>query len=148
LAGAGAAPQAAVPGMMPLDPGRSITGRYGGDGNTLYDVRRARLTVIVSSARLQEFLEAIPRTNFMTVTDLDLAEVKAWDDLKKGYYYGPEHVVKATVDVESVWLRSWVAPYMPSRLKAAFKIPEPAPDALGAPTPSTPPTPPNPSGRG
>ncbi len=81
----------------------------------------------------------------MSVTDLDLAEVKAWDDLKKGYYYGPEHVVKATVEIESVWLRSWVAPYMPSRLKAAFKIPEPAPDASAAPTP---PTAPGAPGRG
>jgi hypothetical protein len=132
LSGSTAAPQATVPGMMPLDLSRSITGRFGGDGNTLYDVRRARMTVIVSSARLQEFLEAIPRTNFMSITDLDLGEVKAWDDLKKGYYYGPEHVVKATVEVESVWLRSWVGPYMPSRLKAAFKIPE-APEAPASP---------------
>jgi hypothetical protein len=141
-ANANAAPAvAAAPGMAPSDPFRSISARLGGPGNTYYDIRRAKLTVIVSSARVQEFLEAIPRTNFMTVVDLDLTDVNAWDDLKKGYYYGPEHVVKATVGVETVWLRSWMSGYMPSRLKQALKIPEPvpAPDAAapgGTPAPA------------
>src|SRR5262249_42002919 len=120
---------AAAPGMAPTDPFRSISARLGGPGNSYYDVRRAKMTVVVSSSRLQEFLEAIPRTNFMTVVDLDLSDVNAWDELKKGYYYGPEHVVKATVGIETVWLRSWMSNYMPSRLKQALKIPEPPPEA-------------------
>jgi len=129
---------AAAAGMAPTDPFRSISGRLGGPGNGYYDVRRAKMTVIVSSARLQEFLEAIPRTNFMTVVDMDLTDVNPWDELKKGYYYGPEHVTKATVEVETVWLRSWMSNYMPSRLKSQLKIPEPVPDPnapAGTPAP-------------
>jgi hypothetical protein len=137
---AATAPVAAAPGMAPSDPFRSISARLGGPGNSYYDIRRAKMTVIVSSSRLQEFLEAIPRTNFMTVVDLDLSDVNAWDDLKKGFYYGPEHVVRATVGIETVWLRSWMSNYMPSRLKSALKIPEPVPApetaAPGAPAPA------------
>jgi hypothetical protein len=136
--GGGGAP-AAVPGMAPSDPFKSISGRLGGPSNTVYDVRRAKMTVIVSSAHLQEFLEAIPRTNFMTITELNLAEVNVWDDLKKGFLYGPDHVVKATVAVETVWLRSWMAGYMPARLKAAFKIPEPQATPEAAPAAPAPP---------
>jgi hypothetical protein len=129
-------PAAAAPGMAPVDLTVSISGRAGGEGNSVYDVRRVRMTVIVSSARLQDFLEAIPRTNFMTVTDLDLAEVNAWDDLKRGYYYGPEHVVRATVGIETVWLRSWTSGYMPSQMKSVLHIPEPG-SAEGAPADQT-----------
>jgi hypothetical protein len=128
----GGAP-ASSPGMVPLDLGASVTGRVAGPGNSVYDIRRARITVVVSSARLQEFLEAIARTNFMTVIDLDLTDVNSWEDLRKGYYYGPEHVVKATVGIETVWLRSWMAAYMPSKLKQAMQIPEPPPEAGAAP---------------
>jgi hypothetical protein len=124
--------------MVPLDPTISVTGRAAGQGNTVYDVRRVRMTVVVSSARLQEFLEAIARTNFMTVIDLDLADVDAWSDLKKGYFYGSEHVVKATIGIETVWLRSWMSHFMPSRMKQALNVPE-APAADGsAPAPAAP----------
>jgi hypothetical protein len=133
MPGASQPPAPAAPGTVALDPNVSVTGRAGGTGNTVYDIRRVRMTVVVSSARLQEFLEAIARTNFMTVTDLDLSDVNAWEDLKKGYYYGPEHVVRATVGIETVWLRSWMMGYMPSKLKQVLQIPEPAPDGSGAP---------------
>lgn len=106
-------PPAAVPGLVPLVPAVSVTGRAMGRWNTVYDIRRATLTVVVSSARINEFLDAIARTNFMTVTDMDIQSVDVWTDLKEGYYYGPEHVVRATVEIETVWLRSWMKNYMP-----------------------------------
>jgi hypothetical protein len=132
---ANAAPAAGPAGMVPLDLNISVTGRGMGAFNPVYDIRRAKMTVVVASAHLQEFLEAIARTNFMTVTDLDLQEVNPWDDLKKGYFYGPDHVVKATIGIESVWLRSWTSGYMPPKLKAALKIPEPPPADPNAPAP-------------
>lgn len=108
----------AIPGMVPLDPKVSITGRDMSPANSMYDVRRVTLTAIVSSARLPEFLDAITRTNFMSVTDLDLASVDVWDELKQGYYYGQENVVRATVEVETIWLRSWMSKYMPPEILA------------------------------
>jgi hypothetical protein len=109
------------PGMVPVDLRTAISGRSAGSWNTVYDLREATITAVVSSARLPEFVDALERTNFMTVTDLDLAEVDAWEDLRAGYYYGPEHVVKATLKLESVWLRSWTEPLMPEPVKAAVK---------------------------
>lgn len=119
----------AAPGMAPLDLDRSITGRQA--PNSVYDTRVVTLTAVVSSARLREFLSAIERANFMTVIDMDLQEVKVWDDLQRGYWYGPEHVVRATLQIETVWLRSWMTRFMPDGLKGTLKITDPgaAPNA-------------------
>ncbi len=121
-----AEPTALIPGMAPLDPSLSITGRGMGRWNKVYDVRRAEMVVIVSSARLNEFLAAIARTNFMTVTDLDLTKVDAWDALRQGYFYGDEHVVRARISIESVWLRDWMGQLMPNSIRTTLDIAEPA----------------------
>jgi len=42
-------------------------------------------------------------------------------------------MMRATVGIETVWLRSWMMGYMPSKLKQVLQIPEPAPDGSGAP---------------
>ena len=91
----------------------SVTGRHGGSDNKLYDVRQARLSLVVSSAGLPALINAISRTNFMTVIGLDFVEIDPWADLDKGYYYGPDHVVRAVVNIETIWLRSWTEPLMP-----------------------------------
>jgi len=129
----GAAPTTAVPGMAALDFSQSITGRRA--SNTVYDTRVVTLTAVVSSARLADFISAVERTNFMTVTDMDLAEVKVWEDLAQGFYYGPEHVVRVTMTIETVWLRSWMTKYMPAQLKTNMKIDAPAADPNAAPPP-------------
>jgi hypothetical protein len=130
------APAAAptAPGMAALDFDSSITGRRA--SNDIYDTRVVTLTCVVSSARLQDFLAAIERTNFMTVTDMDLQEVKVWDDLQRGYWYGPEHVVRATLEIETVWLRSWTTKFMPQDLKGTLKVPDPAADPNAIPDPA------------
>lgn len=131
----GAAPVATTPGMAPLDYTRSITGRLA--TNNVYDTRVVTLTAVVSSARLPDFVSAIERTNFMTVTDMDLSEVKVWEDLAQGFYYGPEHVVRVNMTIETVWLRSWMTKYMPATLKTNLKIEAPPvdPNAPAAPVP-------------
>jgi hypothetical protein len=131
---------------MPEDPNpgapnysRSITGRRSSKSNKIYDVRTADLTLVVSSARLPELINAISRTNFMSVIGLTLSEVDPWAELAQGFYYGPEHVVRAEVKVESVWLRSWVAPLMPDDFKALMAVVEPSePEAPAAPPPPSP----------
>ncbi len=136
-----APPAAAIPGMVPVDPEVSITGRGTGEWNTVYDIRRVEMTVIVSSARINEFLDAITRTNFMSVTDLDLSEVNVFEDLRNGYYYGQEHVVRARVGIETVWLRSWMTKYMSPGVASGLGAGKKADAPAAAP-------PPPPSGRG
>lgn len=103
-------------------PKLTLTNRKSGDGP--YDLRHATMTVVVSSARLPKFLSAIKATNLMTVTDLDVEEVDVWRDLAEGYFYGEEHVVRATVRVESVWLREWTKQFMPQDVRTALGIPD------------------------
>ncbi len=125
---------------------KSITGRWSGPGNAVYDVRNVSLTVVVSSARLPQLLDAFARTNFMTVTDLDLSDVDIWADLEQGYFYGSEHVVRAKLIVETVWLRSWTVPLMPAKVRGFLALPTEDPKPEGKPEEapadgSTPPAP-------
>ncbi len=101
----------------------TFTQRAGGAPDSAYDIRMIELIVVASSQDLPGFIDAIGKTNYMTVTDLDLEEVDVWNDLEQGYYYGDDHVVRATIAIESVWLRSWLKPIMPDRVKTALGIP-------------------------
>jgi hypothetical protein len=117
------------PATAPAPP--SVTGRKPTGDTKLFDVRGATLNVVASSSRLPELIDAISRTNFMTVVGVDLAQVNPWSDLDLGYYYGSENVVRATIRVESVWLRSWTEPLMPQAFRDALN-PAANPDAAAA----------------
>lgn len=108
----------------------SLTGRSASTDS--YDVRRAEMVLIVNPARLVELLDAIKKTNLMTVTDLDLEEIDAWEHLRDGYFYGDgEHVMRATIGVESVWLRNWTKQFMPASVRKSLGIKETMTDGEG-----------------
>jgi hypothetical protein len=104
-------------GMVPTDLTLSVTGRKSSLANPVYDVRTAQLVMVVSTARMKELFNAFARTNFMTITDIDLDEVDVRADLDRGFYYGPEGVMRATITVETVWLRGWTHDLFPSGVK-------------------------------
>ena len=132
----------AVP-SPPIDRSRSLAGWIRSGGNGVYEVRRARVKAIVSSARINQFVDALQRTNFIAVSDLDLASVDVWDHLRQGYFYGDEHVVEATFVIDSAWLNSWLLPKMPDELLVALgrTPPEPAPTDPGSTGEAAPATP-------
>lgn len=138
-----ATPQAPGAGQQPMSAGAgtsgptTLTGRHGGGMTALYDLRSAELWLVVSSAKLPELLGAISRTNFMTVTSIEFDDADPWTDLEQGYFYGTEHVVRAHLTVETVWLRSWTMPLTPDSIKDAMKASEEA----AAPPPPPPPPP-------
>jgi len=109
-------------GLIATDPSVSITGRLTHQGNNLYDVRPIEVTLVVESARVPEVIDAFNTTNLMTVLDVDLREVDVWEDIEEGFYYGPAHVVEATLTVETVWLREWTAPLMPEDLRVLMYV--------------------------
>ncbi len=121
--GAAAAPTPAVPGGLVTDPTVSITGRTRGDWNTLYDVRRADMRLIVDSKRVDEVIRAFSATNLMTVLDMDIEQVDVWEHLREGYYYGPDHVVRLNLTIETLWLRPWTSKLMPEILRNALGVP-------------------------
>ena len=122
------------PGGAQATPGEfkdSISGHTDG-ASTEYDVRRARVTLIVSSARLPELFNAIGRTNFAFVVGFAMEKVDGWQDLSQGYYYGDENVVRVLLDLEFTWLRSWTEPLFPPSVRTALGLPDlPAPGSEG-----------------
>ncbi|MFG0273648.1 MAG: hypothetical protein ACF8QF_01190 [Phycisphaerales bacterium] len=127
FAAAGPAPSPAAP-IQP-DYEVSLTGRtsWPGQPNGLYDARFADVSMLVSSARLPQLIEAISSTNLMTVVSLNLSAVDMKQDLEAGYFYGDDHVVRATMRIETLWLRPWMEPLMPDGVKQALGVPMPAP---------------------
>lgn len=101
----------------------TFTGRTGGESNSAFDLRTIEVVVVASSQDLPRFIDAVGKTNYMTVTDVDLEQVDVWSDLEQGFYYGDDHVVRAKLTIESVWLRSWMTPIMPDPIKLALGVP-------------------------
>jgi hypothetical protein len=99
------------------------TGRAGGTADSPYDLRTVELTVVASSKDLPRLIDALGRINNMTVVDVDLQPVDVWAELAQGFFYGADHVVRATLTIETVWLRSWTSPLMPDRVRTAFGLP-------------------------
>lgn len=108
--------------------GPTFTGRASSQDNQVYDVRRAVVTLVIDSSRLTDVIEAFSRANFMTVTGFGLSDVDIWQDLRDGYYYGDTHVVRATLEVETVWLRYWMRDAMPPAIRAGLGVQMPEPD--------------------
>lgn len=128
----------------------SITGRVG--GNSLYDIRYANAEMIVSAPRFATFLNAVGRNRFVSIVGLSIEKVDVLEDLKAGYYYGDELVVRAKVRFETVWLRDWLKDILPPELASAFGVAPPAaadPNAPATPAaPAVPETPAAPGGKG
>lgn len=101
---------------------KTYTNRNANVPGALYDTRLVYLTVIASSEDLPVFFDALGKTNYMTVVDVDIEQVNVWDKLNEGYFYGPDHVVRANIVIESVWLRSWTADLMPKTIRTSLGI--------------------------
>lgn len=125
----------------PTNFGATLTGRVAAPAaaNSLYDIRYATVVVLVDASRVFDVVNALAATNLMTVIDLDLASV---DDLsahmRNGFVYtrGGERVMRATIRVETLWLRSWTTPLMPPVVQSALGVPgsvrgEASPDDSG-----------------
>ncbi|MBK7403794.1 MAG: hypothetical protein IPJ41_03955 [Phycisphaerales bacterium] len=111
------------------DPSVSITGRVSTDA---YDVVNARMTLVVDAGRLPDLFRAFADANLFTVIDFDVSEVDTWADLRQGYYYGADPVVRVSLELESIWLRDWTTPMMPEQVKTALGVKTPgSPDEGG-----------------
>lgn len=127
-AGPGGGNQAAAPPAAPADPkmpipqnfGVSITGR---SSNSLYDVRPVRVSLVVDTVRIPEVLDAFAKQNLMTVTNLVVTEVDAFDAVQQGYYFGNDSVSRLDLDIETIWLRTWTAQFMPDMVKQELGVP-------------------------
>ncbi len=110
-----------VNGVVQRDPDatNTLTGRA---SNPRYDIRPVTISMVVDSSRIPEIIEGFRRRNFMAVSDLQLSSVDVWEDLNQGFYYGPGHVIRATMTIETAWLRAWTRGLMPSDFKRLMGI--------------------------
>lgn len=114
------------------DLSRNHTGRPLHSG--FYDVVEVEIDVLCDSSRINSVLAAIAATNFMSVTDLDIKPHDPRPDLAEGYSYGNDHIVRATIRADTVWLRSWIKPYMPAEVRKKLGIPDDPPPSEGQPS--------------
>lgn len=117
LARAGDDSRSAAAGPQPT----SYTGRLAQAGQD-FDVRMARLEAVVAPAKLPQLLNALASTNYMTVTGVQIEPIDPWAEIEQGFFFGSDHVARAVIDVETVWLRSWTAPLMPPPVREALGV--------------------------
>jgi hypothetical protein len=113
----------------------SVTGLK---SNQLFDVRTARLRVIVETAAIPRLIDALARQNFISVSSLAMTPVDAFAAAKQGYVYGPQPCSDVTLTLQSVWFREWVTEKMPTAMRKALNTAGPAPKE--PPAGDTPPT--------
>ncbi|MEC9374373.1 MAG: hypothetical protein VYC34_11045, partial [Planctomycetota bacterium] len=107
----------------------SVTGRaaFPTANNPVFDIRYATVSLIVDTKRIPLVLDAFSTSNFMSVLDMDLSAVDVAAHHREGYDYGGDHVMRADLVIETIWLRSWTKEFMPPAVKAALGVPAPPP---------------------
>ncbi len=104
-------------------------GPSGRISNVIYDVRHARVVMIVDYQQLPALFSAVNKVNFMTVLDCQIRDVDEYEALLQGYVYGQGDAVRVDMLIESIWLREWTKQYMPDDIKKALGIVDPIADA-------------------
>lgn len=94
--------------------GPTHTGRK---SNEQYDVVRFALTLVVDQRDLLKIVDRISRENFFTCVGLSYQQVnRVEDELKEGYFYGTDPVIRATLDFEAYLSREVFQPLMPDAI--------------------------------
>ena len=101
---------------MKPDYNVSFTGRR---TNPLFDVRDVTVRLCVDTARLPAVSDALSRRNFITILDVDLVPDDHYQAAHGGFFYGSEPVSEVTLQLETIWLRSWTTEFMPDDTKSA-----------------------------
>lgn len=114
---------------IPLDKRLTITGRVSSKANELFEVRPMTVVAVLATDQINRFIDALAKTNFMSVVDMDLVTIDPTADLAAGFYYGDGHLVRATIKLETIWLRSWLKPTMPLSVQRSLRLAEPDPNA-------------------
>lgn len=122
-------PSAPVPGPVtapiPLNFDVSPTGRdaWPASPNALFDIRYADVHLVVASDQIPRVVEAIHSVNLMTVVSMQVSAIDQRAELEAGYFFGDSHVVRLTLRIETIWLRQWMAQWMPDPVKRALGVP-------------------------
>ncbi len=104
--------------------------------NQLYDVRHARLLVIVDYRQLPILMRELSQVNLMTVLNVRITDVDEYQSLRNGYYYGDADAVEVELLIETIWLRDWTKQYMPEPVRKMLYVDVDEKDAKAAGQPA------------
>ena len=112
----------------PNDPSKSLSTRVAWPlaANGLYDIRYVDVTLLAASDKLPRIIDALGESNLMSVVAIDVTAVdNLAEHLQQGYAYtrGGEHIVRVRMRIETVWLREWLAAWMPDAVKSRLGYP-------------------------
>jgi hypothetical protein len=99
----------------------AFTGRV--DAASIYDLREATIEIIASAGGINEVIDAVQAGTFLAVTDADFTAYDPQADLELGYFYGEEPLVRATLTIQTVWIRAWYEDLIPPDVRGPMGLP-------------------------
>jgi hypothetical protein len=114
----GAAPGDANPSNPLGDaPNLSITGRA---CNGMYDVVHVTIQLDIDESRIQQVLCNLTAHQLLTVTHVDVTPLDGPKLLMDNFIYGTQPCVRLTIDLEDLFMRSWIDKYKPAGVNTAI----------------------------
>ncbi len=98
----------------------SWTGRVG--SSDLYDIRRVNVELVADAGRLNDIINGLAESNFITVTDWDYRILAEGSDLAAGYDAGVATLASLTMTLETVWIPSWYERWVPPAVRPAMGL--------------------------
>ena len=78
---------------------------------------------MVETAHIPAVMDALAQRNFITVIKSEIEPVNSFDALRDGYFYGDDPVSSLELELETIWFRQWMSPFMPDDVKQALGVP-------------------------
>jgi hypothetical protein len=103
---------------VPTDtPTAFITGRVCGG---MYDVVHVTIQLDIDEAKLEQVLNGLTSKRLLTITRVEVTPIDGPDELFHDFIYGNQACVHLTIDLEDLFLRSWIDKYKPAGINAAI----------------------------
>lgn len=106
-------------------------GPTGRASNSLYDVRHARVDMVVDATQLPAVFEAFRQVNLITILNLRVTDVNEYQALREGRFLYGNDAVRVEMIIESIWIREWTSPLMPQNTRYYLGVDEIPAELLG-----------------
>lgn len=93
----------------------SFTGRQ---TDALADVVLVEVGLVLETAKIPAFVDALAAQNFIAILNLKLSPVDPFAAAQEGFLYGDKHCSQVDLQLETIWLREWTCPQMPDEVRS------------------------------
>ncbi len=111
---------------VPINPNEEIVfSNYakslkGWSSNQLYDIYKAKVGMVVETAKIPLVTNSLVKQNFIAITDVQMRPTDPFRDIQDGFFYGEGPLSTIVFTLESVWLREWTGKLMPDEVRKKF----------------------------